>query len=153
VASGVGDVGAINKNSTFPAAAPPAKLPEMSEPPLAVFLAPLFLVFEITQLVYVERFIGVKQIQAGVDPRELGPSEPVAALWTFALCTQSAWLLWLLSEPPTRLHAACMLLVWLVGFSIRSNCRLKWVLVVLTVEGALRMGLMVSMFGSAWRAL
>ncbi len=125
----------------------------MSSPPLAVFLAPFFLVFEIAQLVYVERFLGVKQIQAGVDPRELGPPEPVAAVWVLGLCTQSAWLLWLLSEGPTRLHAACMLLVSLVGFALRSNCRLKWVLVILTVEGALRMGLLVSMFGAAWRAL
>jgi hypothetical protein len=125
----------------------------MSEPPLAVFIAPFFLVFEIGQLVYAERFLGVKQIQTGADPRRLGPSEAVSALWVSAICAQSAWLLWLLSEGPTRIHAACLLLVSLCGFSLRSNCRLKWVLVILTIEGALRMGLMVSMFGAAWRAL
>jgi hypothetical protein len=125
----------------------------MSEPPLAVFLVPFFLVFEIAQLVYAERFLGVKQIQRGADPRELGPNESVAALWVLSICTQSAWLLWLLSEGSTRIHAACLLLVSLCGFSLRSNCRLKWVLVILTIEGALRMGLMVSMFGSAWRSL
>ncbi len=125
----------------------------MSEPSLAVFLAPFFLLFEIGQLVYAERFLGVKQIQAGADPRQSGPSEPIAALWVLAICSQSAWLLWLLSDNATRIHAACLLLVSLCGFSLRSNCTLRWVLVILTVEGALRMGLMVSMLGSAWRAL
>lgn len=125
----------------------------MSSPPIAVFMAPLFLVFEIAQLVYVERFLGVKQIESGVDPRELGPPEPIAALWVLGICSQSAWLLWLLFESSTRVHAACALLVTLVGFALRNNRRLKWVLVILTVEGALRMGLMVSMFGAAWRAL
>lgn len=125
----------------------------MTDLSLAVFLVPFFLVFEIVQLVYAERFLGVKQIQAGMDPRQLGPSEPVSALWVLAICSQAVWLLWLLAEPGSRIHAACLLLVSLCGFSLRSNCRLKWVLVILTVEGALRMGLMVSMFGSAWRAL
>lgn len=125
----------------------------MSEPPLAVFLAPLFLVFEISQLVYAERFLGVKQIQTGVDPRQLGPSESVSALWVLGILAEAAWLLWLLSESVTRIHAACLLLVSLCGFALRSNCAVKWVLVILTIEGALRMGLMVSMFGSAWRAL
>jgi hypothetical protein len=121
--------------------------------PIAVFLAPFFLVFEIAQLVYAERFLGIKQIQSGADPRHNGPPEPVAALWVLFILSESAWLLWLLSEEPTRIHAACLLLVSLCGFALRGNCALKWVLVILTVEGALRMGLMVSMLGSAWRAL
>lgn len=125
----------------------------MPEPLIAVFLAPLFLVFEIAQLVYAERFLGVKQIQAGADPRRLGPPEPIAALWVLGILAEGAWLLWLLSESGTRIHAACLLLVTLCGFALRGNAAFKWVLVILTVEGALRMGLMVSMLGSAWRAL
>ncbi len=125
----------------------------MQNPPAAAFLAPAFVVFEIAQLVYAERFLGVKQIQSGGDPRELGPPEPVALLWVVMICAQNAWLLWLLSEGPTRIHAACLLLVSLCGFALRGGCALRWVLVILTVEGALRLGLMVSMFGAAWRAL
>lgn len=125
----------------------------MSDLPLAVFLAPFFLVFEIVQLVYAERFLGVKQIQVGADPRHLGPPEPISALWVLCILSESAWLLWLLSEDATRIHSACLLLVSLCGFALRGSCALKWVLVILTVEGALRMGLMVSMLGSAWRAL
>lgn len=125
----------------------------MSEPPPIVFLAPFFLVFEIGQLVAAEKLLGVKQIQAGADPRESGPGELGSAFWAACIISQAAWLLCLLTESATRTHAACLLLVSLVGFALRSNCTLRWVLVILTVEGALRMGLMVSMLGSAWRAL
>lgn len=125
----------------------------MSEPAPIVFLAPFFLVFEIGQLVAAEKFLGVKQIEAGSDPREAGPGELGSAFWAACIIAQATWLLWLLAEDGTRIHAACMLLVSLVGFALRGNCTLRWVLVILTVEGALRMGLMVSMLGSAWRAL
>ena len=125
----------------------------MSEPPLSAFLAPVFLAFEVIQLVAAEKLLGVKQIQAGGDPRGTGPGELGSALWSGMILAEGAWLLWLLGDEATRIHAASILLVSLVGFSLRSNCTLRWVLVVLTVEGALRMGLMVSMLGSAWRAL
>ncbi len=125
----------------------------MDNAPAAAFLAPVFVVYEIAQLVYAERLLGVKRLQAGVDPRGLGPPEPVALLWVVLICAQNAWLLWLLGEGPTRLHAACLLLVSLCGFALRGSCALRWVLVVLTIEGALRLGLMVSLFGAAWRSL
>ncbi len=125
----------------------------MPDLPIAVFLAPLFMLFEIAQLVAAERLLGVKQIEAGVDPRSDRPGEAAAALWCAGIVAEAAWLLWLLGENATRLHAAGALLVWLVGFSLRGNTTLRWVLVILTIEGALRLGLMVSMFGSAWRAL
>jgi hypothetical protein len=125
----------------------------MSEPPLTAFLAPLFLVFEVVQLIVAEKLLGVKKIQAGADPRSEGPRETGSALWCVAILAQGVWLLWLLFDEATRVHAACLLLVTLVGFTLRSNCTLRWVLVILTIEGALRMGLMVSLLGSAWRAL
>jgi hypothetical protein len=125
----------------------------MTEPPLAAFIAPVFIAFEVIQLVAAEKFLGVRQIEAGVDPRESGPGEFGSALWAGMILLEGAWSLWLLGESATRIHAACILLVSLVGFTLRSNCTLRWVLVVLTFEGALRMGLMVALFGSAWRAL
>ncbi len=125
----------------------------MAQPPLAVFIAPLFLVFEVVQLVVAEKLLGVKQIQQGVDPRRSGPGETLSAAWSACIFAEAAWLLWLLSDHGTRIHAACLLLISLFGFSLRSNCTLRWVLVILTIEGALRMGMMVSMLGSAWRSL
>ncbi len=126
----------------------------MSEPPLAAFLAPIFLAFEVAQLVAAEKLLGVKQIEAGGDPRRsAAPGETTAGLWAGFILAEGLWLLWLLVDGATRIHAACLLLVTLVGFTLRSNCTLRWVLVILTIEGALRMGLIVSMLGSAWRAL
>jgi hypothetical protein len=125
----------------------------MTEPPLSVFIAPFFFAFEIAQLVAAEKLLGLRQIEAGVDPRSTGPGELTAALWTGAMLAEGAWLLWLLAGEGTRVYALCLLLVTLLGFTLRSNCTLRWVLVILTIEGALRMGLMVSMLGSAWRAL
>ena len=125
----------------------------MKETPLSVFIAPLFIAFEVIQLVAAETLLGIRQIEAGVDPRGAGPREMASACWVGMILAQGVWLLWLLAAAPTRVHAACVLLVTLLGFTLRSNCTLRWVLVVLTIEGALRMGLMVSMLGSAWRAL
>jgi hypothetical protein len=125
----------------------------MSEPPLAVFLAPVFLAFEVGQLVAAEKLLGVRQIESGTDPRRNGPGEAVAAVWAGFILVETAWLLWLLVHTESRVHAACLLLVTLVGFTLRSNCSLRWVLIILTVEGALRMGLIVSLLGSAWQAL
>jgi hypothetical protein len=125
----------------------------MTEPQLSVFIAPVFFLFEIIQLVAAEKLLGIRQIETGVDPRSKGPGELASAIWTGAMLTEGAWLLWLLGEANTRVYALCLLLVTLLGFTLRSNCTLRWVLVILTIEGALRMGLMVSMLGSAWRAL
>lgn len=125
----------------------------MSAPTTAVFLAPIFILFEIAQLVGAERLLGVKKIRAGVDPRQSGPGEALAAIWSLAIASEAAWILWLAASPSTRVPAGCMLLVWLIGFSLRGNCGLRWVLVILTIEGALRLGFMTAMLGSAWRAL
>lgn len=125
----------------------------MSAPSTLVFLAPVFIAFEVVQLVAAEKLLGVKKIRAGIDPRQTAPGEIASALWAFAILAQGLWTLALLSNSATRVHAACILLVWLTGFTLRGNCTLRWVLVILTVEGALRLGLMTAMFGSAWRAL
>ena len=77
----------------------------------------------------------------------------IAALWAFAIYAEGCWFLWLLVSEVTRLHGICMLGIWLVGFTLRSNCTLRWVLVILTLEGALRLGLMGSLLGVIWRAL
>ncbi|MEY4487538.1 MAG: hypothetical protein RIQ79_46 [Verrucomicrobiota bacterium] len=121
--------------------------------PTSVFLAPLFLLFEGLQLVAAEKLLGIKQIESGLVERDKVPGDTVAAFWSLGIIAEAAWCLWLLSNDVTRVHAGCVLLISLFGFSMRNSCKLKWVLVIMTIEGACRMGLMVSMLGSAWRNL
>lgn len=118
-----------------------------------VLLAPLFLAFEVCQLVISERYLGIKQIARNGDPRALGLGEVTAFFWSMAILLYWAWMLGLLIAPFTRVHGLCFLAVSTVGFSLRRNTGLKWVLVILTFEGAVRVGLLVSLLGMAWRKL
>jgi hypothetical protein len=120
--------------------------------PLAL-LAPLFLGFELWQLVLSERYLGVKQIRINADPRELPMSRPVAALWGGGLLAYLAWSATLLVHPVGRAQGIVLLLVTAIGYAIRSSCGLKWVLVILTFEGAIRIGMLVSLFAMSWRRL
>lgn len=121
--------------------------------PLLLYAAPLFLVFEAAQLVVAERYLGVKQIERGVDPRELGPGEGLAAAWTIVLMAYWVWIGAMLVPGFGRPQVLCLVLVSLIGYSLRRNVPLKWVLVVLTVEGAIRIGMLVSLMAMAWRRL
>ena len=47
--------------------------------PLAI-LAPLWMAFELWQLVQAERYLGIKQIEQGIDPRTLDVGEGRAAV-------------------------------------------------------------------------
>lgn len=121
--------------------------------PLMAFLAPFFIFFEGWQLVIGERLLGVKQIARAGDPRDRGPSEPVAAFWTMALLAYGLWSLAMLATGFARAQVLCLIAATLIGFSLRRNCGLKWVLVILTIEGAIRIGMLVSLMGVVWRRL
>ena len=118
-----------------------------------IALAPLFLVFEVWQLVLSERYLGIKQIARGADPRTLGLGEITAFVWSLTIFSYWAWILLLFTHRLSRLHALGLLLVWSIGFMIRRGTSMKWVLVTLTFEGALRVGLLVSLCAMAWRRL
>lgn len=120
--------------------------------PLAL-LAPLFLVFELWQLVVGERYLGVKQIRANADPRELPMREGLAAFWSIALLLYSVWMVTLLLHPVGRAQGFVLLLITALGYSLRSTCGLKWVLVILTFEGSIRVGMLISLFGTTVRRL
>lgn len=122
-------------------------------PPLLAFLAPLILLFEVWQLVIAERYLGLKQIQAGVDPRTLGPRAPVAAFWSLGLLAYWVWLGLMFLTRFGRTQIACMIAVSLVGYSLRRNTTLKWILVILTLEGAIRIGMLVSYCALTWSRL
>lgn len=121
--------------------------------PSLVFFAPLFLLFELWQLVISERYLGLKQIARRADPRELGLRELTAFFWSAGLVFYWLWMFMLLLQPFGRAQAACLVAVTLLGFSLRRNCGLKWVLVILTLEGGLRIGMLGSLCVLAWRRL
>lgn len=118
-----------------------------------LLLAPLFLVFEAWQLVIGERYLGLKQIARNGDPRTLGLSEFVAFFWSMTLMLYVAWMFTLLLMPFARLHGVALLAVTAIGFSLRRNTGLKWVLVILTFEGAVRIGLLVTLVATVWHRL
>jgi hypothetical protein len=116
-------------------------------------LAPLFLAFEIWQLVMSERYLGIKQIARGSDPREMGPSEPVSFLWASSIALYAAWTLALLASHGTRGPALGLIATTVLGYAVRRNCGLKWILVVLTFEGAIRIVFVGALSVAAWRRL
>lgn len=120
--------------------------------PLAA-LAPVWIVFEILQLVVSERYLGIKQIQAGVDPRRSGPPELIAFSWTVALLAYWAWMVGMMYARVGTPQIIALIAVSLVGYSLRRICPLKWVLVVLTFEGAIRIGMLVSLSTLLWRQM
>lgn len=113
-------------------------------------LAPIFLIFELWQLIMGERYVGIKQIARGADPREMGPDEVISCLWTASILLYSFWMVALLATPDVRGYGILLLAVTAVGYSIRRNCGLKWILVTLTFEGAFRVSILSFLAVAAW---
>jgi hypothetical protein len=113
-------------------------------------LAPAFLMFEIWQLIISERYVGIKQIARGADPREMGPSEWLACLWSLSIILYGLWMLALLASPGTRIYGLCLAAVTAGGYALRRNCGLKLILVILTFEGAIRVGILSFFSVAAW---
>ncbi len=118
---------------------------------LLLALAPLWLAFEILQLVFCERILGLKQIQADQDPRSDRPGALISTVWVVLILTYGAWMISLFTIAGCRAQAAALLGISAVGYALRSNCTLKWILVILTFEGSLRVGMLVSLSAFAWR--
>jgi len=118
-----------------------------------LLVAPLFLLFEVWQLVVCERYLGIKQIARNGDPRMLGLREYISFCWSAVLLIYWLWMIGLLFTRFSRMHGLCLLAVSAIGYSLRRNSGIKWVLVILTFEGAVRVGLLVSLIGLAWRRL
>ncbi len=116
-------------------------------------LAPLFLVFEVWQLVVSERYLGIRQIKVNADPRELPMAGWMAAVWAGGLLLYVVWMFALLLHPVGLAQGLVLIAVSAVGYALRSTCGLKWVLVVLTFEGSIRIGMLVSLFAATWRRL
>lgn len=120
--------------------------------PLAV-LAPLFLLFELGQLFLGERYLGIKQIRVNADPRELPMSRWLARAWAGGLLVYFLWMVLLLLHPVGRAQGVILLAITAAGYALRSTCGLKWVLVVLTFEGSMRIGILFWFSFTTWRHL
>ena len=118
-----------------------------------LLLVPLFLAFEVWQLVLGERYLGIRQIERDVDPRTLGLSEITAFFWSTGILLTWVWSFTLLFQSQTRAQDWCILLVSAAGYTLRRSCELKWALIILTFEGAIRIGMLMSLIGMAWRRL
>lgn len=110
---------------------------------LAFLIVPL----ELAQLVLAERRIGVRQIRAGIDPREAHPpANYIGWIWLALVAAIQSYPIVLVCEGETRLFGLIMLLFGVVGYDLRRRGGIRWALVVLTVEGALRIGVIINMF-------
>ena len=118
-----------------------------------VLLAPLFFAFELWQLYVGERYLGIKQIRVNADPRELPMPNWMAALWSGGLVAYGLWMLSLLLHPVGRAQGVVLLAITFLGYLLRSATSLKWTLVILTFEGAIRIGMLLSLLGLTWRQL
>jgi len=116
-----------------------------------LYFTPLWLLFELGQLVVGERYLGIKQIERGVDPRERGPGEFTSFLWSFGIVIYWVWMALMLSQPIGRPQVFAMIGLTVLGFSIRRTCGMKWVLVTMTFEGAIRIGMLLSLGVVVWR--
>jgi hypothetical protein len=130
------------------------RLPHETDRVAALFvLAPLFFVFELWQLIIAERYLGLKHIARGTDPRELGLSEITAAFWSLVMLAYWVWMVAMLFQPLGRFQFLTLVVVTVAGFTVRRGCGLKWVLVVLTFEGSVRVGMLLSICVLVWRRL
>ncbi len=116
-------------------------------------LAPLFFVFELWQLVAGERYLGIKQIRLNADPRELPMKNWMAAVWGGGLVAYLLWMVTLLLHPVGRAQGVVLLAVTAIGYALRSAASLKWTLVILTFEGSIRIGMLLSLMVTTWRRL
>jgi hypothetical protein len=127
--------------------------------PLLLWLAPLFALFEVWELVLAERYLGLKQFARAADPRELGPGEAVAFLSVMGIIFNWLFMLGLVASRFSRIEAAAMLAVSVLGLSVRRQLGgrwwrrfgVRWCLMVLTVEGAIRLGLLGLLWREAWK--
>lgn len=119
--------------------------------PSLAYLAPLFLIFEVWQLFIAERYLGIKQIARGADPRALGLGEVTAFVWSAAILSYYAWMVLLLFAPVGRVHGIGLFVISMGGYAVRRGSPLKWILVILTLEGAIRIGLLFALSAYLWR--
>lgn len=118
---------------------------------LLIYLSPIFILYEMFQLVVAERYIGIKQIRSGVHPMDSETSAPewLAAGWLIGMFSYWLYMFVLIFNPWGGMQGFVMLFISLLGIALRRTMGLKWALVIMTIEGAIRMGLLANLLISA----
>ena len=106
-------------------------------------LAFLFLAFELTQVVVLERYIGIRTLRQDLDPRDLPVPSWAALTWIVLTKLYLIWMVLLAFEPSLLLPALVMIGVTLAGLIARRSYGLRGALVILTFETALRVGMLL----------
>lgn len=109
--------------------------------------AVLAMCFDLLQLVVMERYIGPRVIRKGQHPVTL--REPPTHWLSVGLLagnvTMLGFNLLLLTHPDTAFQGLIVIFISSAGFSLRRVVGLKWGLVMMTLEGALRIGMMLNL--------
>lgn len=112
------------------------------EYPLPALLSFPVILLEVILLLLAERKFGVRVIRGNEDPRDLLEAWPrwVAFFW---ICSYVVIFLYVLSLVLTefRLHGISLIVVTILGTLWRKFVSIKWILVLLTLESATRIGL------------
>lgn len=94
----------------------------------------IWLVFELTQLVASERAL-----------RGAWPGEVTACAWSLALALYYAWMLAMFAWADNRSPWALMLAVSSAGFLARRAAARERIFTMLTLEGAIRVGILLAL--------
>src|SRR5262245_54943072 len=95
---------------------------------------PILLIFEIWHMVIAERYVGLKTIGQDLDPRNLGLNERTACVWILGIFASWGWMVLLLLDRSSRMQGVIMIAVTGIGYSLRRNCGIKWVVIILMLE-------------------
>ncbi len=112
-----------------------------------IYLAPVFIGFELIQLIVAERFIGIRQLREGRNPLDspMAGRNWLAAFWLAAIFIYWTYMVLLIWDPYAGLQGMLMLLTSVAGLLLRRAMGLKFALVILTIEGAIRIGLLANL--------
>ena len=112
-----------------------------------IYLAPVFIAFELIQLIVAERFIGIRQLREGRNPLDsaMAGRNVLAGLWLAGIFLYWSYMVVLVWDPRAGLQGMMMILTTIAGLMLRRALGLRFALVILTIEGAIRIGLLANL--------
>ena len=111
---------------------------------MIALLALVFIAFELAQLVLAHRYIGPEQIRRNAHPLDAAAPLPfiVSFAWVVFLGADYIYQVSMAMQryPLIQICALLMLVASVGGFLLRRACGVKWGMVVMTFEAAVRVG-------------